>query len=367
MNKTFQLNIPRPCYENWDQMHPAQKGRFCDSCNKQVMDFSVMTDAEILNYFKHATGKICGRFDNSQLQRSLNATKIEKKKNWQWLVATILALMISTRKGYAQKKETKAVQITVNPESTMLGDTIVVEAKQSNKEVLTTKQRKPELLKANFICGKIVDENGMPIPYATVMLKDTKMGTSTDVDGNFKLQLRKYSERADITVSALGYQTVTRNVSLVVSKDTLKLNTQYEMLPEIVIHSNTKAMMGEVVTVGAVVVGCSKPAFTDTSLAAVRKALDNPVFTIIANPLKVFPNPIMRNGILNIELGITGEVQLQLLDVHGKLLVHEELPAVIKTQTIRMQLPSTLAPGIYFVKVTGIKQQKQYVEKISVQ
>ena len=82
MQKQTTLYIPKPCHENWDKMTPTQQGKFCSSCNKQVVDFSLMSDNQILNFLSHQSGKLCGRFDTQQLERPLVETKI-KKKNWR--------------------------------------------------------------------------------------------------------------------------------------------------------------------------------------------------------------------------------------------------------------------------------------------
>lgn len=68
MKNLFRLDIPKPCHENWDKMLPNEKGRFCESCAKSVIDFTAMPTAEIEAYFvQHAGKKVCGRFRNEQL------------------------------------------------------------------------------------------------------------------------------------------------------------------------------------------------------------------------------------------------------------------------------------------------------------
>ncbi|MEQ9289482.1 MAG: TonB-dependent receptor [Cyclobacteriaceae bacterium] len=52
------------------------------------------------------------------------------------------------------------------------------------------------------ITGKVTDENGDGLPGATVVQKGTSNGTTSDLDGNFKLSV---SEGATITVSFVGY------------------------------------------------------------------------------------------------------------------------------------------------------------------
>lgn len=51
-------------------MLPVEKGRYCNACAKTVIDFSVLSDAEIQAYFvEHFSEQICGHFKASQLQR----------------------------------------------------------------------------------------------------------------------------------------------------------------------------------------------------------------------------------------------------------------------------------------------------------
>src|SRR5882724_4735523 len=76
MSKHIQLNIADPCHENWDNMTPATRGKFCGSCQKQVIDFSNMSDREVAQFFKRpSTGSVCGRFMQDQLDRSIQIPK----------------------------------------------------------------------------------------------------------------------------------------------------------------------------------------------------------------------------------------------------------------------------------------------------
>ena len=82
MSKKIQLTVPTPCHENWDAMTPVEKGKFCGSCQKQVMDFTSMSDREIAQFFKKpSTGSVCGRFMNDQLDREMEIPK----KRIPWL------------------------------------------------------------------------------------------------------------------------------------------------------------------------------------------------------------------------------------------------------------------------------------------
>jgi hypothetical protein len=66
------LSVTQPCHEKWEEMTPADRGAFCQSCSKHVVDFTAMADEDILDYFKKREGQpVCGRFRNTQLNRPL--------------------------------------------------------------------------------------------------------------------------------------------------------------------------------------------------------------------------------------------------------------------------------------------------------
>ncbi len=68
------------------------------------------------------------------------------------------------------------------------------------------------------IKGKITDETGKPLPDASVKLKGTDQGTSTDANGNFVLQVPDGSHV--LTISYIGYQTIEMTAS---QNSTLKI------------------------------------------------------------------------------------------------------------------------------------------------
>lgn len=42
----MRLRIVQPCREDWDAMHPTERGRFCDVCASEVHDLSVLTERQ---------------------------------------------------------------------------------------------------------------------------------------------------------------------------------------------------------------------------------------------------------------------------------------------------------------------------------
>jgi iron complex outermembrane receptor protein len=74
------------------------------------------------------------------------------------------------------------------------------------------------------ISGKIVDKNQKILTGATVFIKETNQGLSSDLDGNFSFRLNKGSFA--IQVSYIGFKTIEKNVYL--DKDTIVTIVLYE-------------------------------------------------------------------------------------------------------------------------------------------
>lgn len=69
MNENIiKFSIPKPCHENWNEMTPDEKGRFCAVCFKSVVDFTTFDENKVQDYLmQNQNKKICGRFKNEQL------------------------------------------------------------------------------------------------------------------------------------------------------------------------------------------------------------------------------------------------------------------------------------------------------------
>ena len=67
--RKYEYNVNEPCKKSWLKMKPNDKGRYCGSCCKTVVDFSRMTENEIMKYLNlHRAEKTCGHFFTAQLE-----------------------------------------------------------------------------------------------------------------------------------------------------------------------------------------------------------------------------------------------------------------------------------------------------------
>jgi hypothetical protein len=62
------IQIQQPCTEDWKAMTPNEKGSFCQSCAKNVLDLTKMSNAEIHSVLaQNQHESICTRIQNTQL------------------------------------------------------------------------------------------------------------------------------------------------------------------------------------------------------------------------------------------------------------------------------------------------------------
>lgn len=86
------------------------------------------------------------------------------------------------------------------------------------------------------IVGKVVDKNQEPLAGATVVVKETKKGTSSDLKGEFRISMKEGNYT--IIVSYVGYKTVEQKVSLTESQDlTIVLDSDENVLDEVLVKA----------------------------------------------------------------------------------------------------------------------------------
>ncbi|MEL1243072.1 carboxypeptidase-like regulatory domain-containing protein [Flavobacterium sp. DGU11] len=215
MKKPIQISIPTPCHENWGKMTPADKGRFCASCQKNVRDFTRSSDREIAEVLKTG-GHACGRFRDSQLGRELY---VPKEKNKFWAAASAAAITLLT------------VGVTEVSAQTP------VQTEQHGSKTDDTGKSVPSG-ELKMITGTVLDEHGFVIPDAKVKIKGHNgQGVQTDLDGRYSINAKD----GDVLVfEYIGMKTQTMTViktpaSNVILEDELIYlgDVSFETVPEV--------------------------------------------------------------------------------------------------------------------------------------
>jgi hypothetical protein len=161
----IKLNIPKPCDQGWSNMTPSDNGRFCSSCQKNVIDFTNFSDNELINYL-NKNKSVCGRITENQLNRELVATR-KKPVYFNLLTTTVLTFL-----GFNSNVFSQAVPKTEQLE--------IKNLEQTN------------LVNNNLVTGKVTNEHGL-IEGVTVKIVGTDKATVTDSNGEYKI-IAKYGD-----------------------------------------------------------------------------------------------------------------------------------------------------------------------------
>ncbi|MCF6131845.1 carboxypeptidase-like regulatory domain-containing protein [Flavobacterium wongokense] len=167
------ISIPKPCHENWEGMTPEDKGRFCNSCQKKVFDFTKSSDREIVTAFQQ-NENLCGRFMETQLNRDLIKPE---RKNSIWMAASsaiISFLGLGTHEATAQGEPIKTEQ---------------TDRKIVGKPAAPIKQGEVATNPEIEVSGIVSDKSGQ-LPGATVSVKGTDVHVQTDFDGVFTIKAK---------------------------------------------------------------------------------------------------------------------------------------------------------------------------------
>ena len=189
--KKFSIQIPKPCSEDWNQMTPMEKGRFCAVCEREIYDFSTYTQRELLQHIKQE-GKICGRVPANFIGTTLVDIPSNTGLRFQGIIAVAINLLFLTATTSSQGQESVKTE-RVNKVSHVTQSPSVEKRKEAGK---------------NEIRGQVVDEYGNAIPGASVWIRSLNLTTSTDIKGNFKLALpEKHSKKLQVEVQFIGMET----------------------------------------------------------------------------------------------------------------------------------------------------------------
>lgn len=200
MKNAIQISIPTPCNENWQEMTVVDIGKFCSSCQKTVIDFTNISDREIINIF-NKSNNLCGRFNENQLNRTIVAPK-EKSSLWIAASAAVVSFFtIGNHESIAQG-EPKTVQTDkrINEKTTSLGNVEIV------------------------VSGKILSDAQEYIPQTIYIKNLTTKEEITSNDGFFSVKLNKvekiyfYTKEDDIDSKVITFKENNDNYTVLFRK-----------------------------------------------------------------------------------------------------------------------------------------------------
>lgn len=92
------------------------------------------------------------------------------------------------------------------------------------------------------INGRVVDSlNSNGLPGATVVLTGTRVGTFTDLNGNFSLYISEPSETINLTINYIGYNTKSISIKISENKNhVIFLSETVETMDEVIVNGNAQ-------------------------------------------------------------------------------------------------------------------------------
>jgi hypothetical protein len=194
--QSYKLTIDNPCGQEWTSMTQNEIGKYCLHCSKTVVDFTTLTDAEIVQIIGQTSGKLCGRLTKPQLNRVLESNIHSNNSRFYKILAGLL-LIGTAENSLATDKPFNQMEIILASGN----------EKQIKQECIANETPTVDSLK-NLVQGEILDaQSKEPLVFASVLIKGTNTGALTDMEGKFNLIIPENlsSENITLIVSYTGY------------------------------------------------------------------------------------------------------------------------------------------------------------------
>jgi len=330
----LQLSIPEPCHENWDHMTPTQQGRFCNACAKEVVDFSEMSDTEVLNYFnKNITGKVCGRAYPDQLDRVI-AMPEKPKRKWYWNYAAAFFLF------FAKSNVSKAQG--------------VVAFKPNANDTVKQKPTQQAQLRIGGISSGISVKEGPPLVIIDGFPRSENELNKIDPDDIASIDILKGTQAGAL----FGEAGAKNGVIIVRTKkknevaDTVPVYRELDVVKVSAASSQIrKGSIGFEGMLGGMTAGMSiKFTIADTLKSFVKN---------IVSPLKIYPNPVLRGQVFNVAFTAKQNTSyiIQVINTAGVVLSRQKVTTAAKECTQQLQVNSHWAAGMYYAVIFDDKNK----------
>lgn len=226
-------------------MTPQQQGRFCDSCQKCVVDFTGFTDAQLYQFIKEHHGqKVCGRFRSTQLNRQINIPPQPHSQLYKWIIAAGLALVfVAAPEGRAFAQAPKAVEQTPIPQD---ADKTKADSFSIVGLTLGTQNEVVSGVKIKVYEGGKEVATAYSDDDAQYVIKNLPLGrydVTAEYDGYRKLIMQ------GVIVSNKHFTEIKWKMVAATAKDSLPIVTEYRVpLSDKFLGGSTNTMTGEIET-----------------------------------------------------------------------------------------------------------------------
>ncbi len=206
------------CDQRWEDMTPNERGRLCAKCSKTIVDFRKMSDSDIARTHAFAEESVCGVYEPKQMRtpkRKMSRHRINKR------LSVFMASL-----GFLFSEQVEA-QEPVPKEQTIKREDI-----QKMQERAGPLDHGPQFQDTLIVTGKVLGERGAPLPFVAIHAKGTKIGTTSDFDGNYTLGIpRDLSSPKDVVLvfTYVGYDTksIDMGKALITTQNPVVVNMEF--------------------------------------------------------------------------------------------------------------------------------------------
>ncbi|MGG9971922.1 T9SS type A sorting domain-containing protein [Ferruginibacter sp. SUN002] len=319
-----QLNIAKPCHENWDAMTPTEKGKFCSSCQKTVVDFTLMSDGELLRYLSSIKEKnICGNLYTDQLNRPILMPKEPAKPlPWYWSFVMMISLLFSKS---------------------------LLKAQSVKGEVSTRPTNENVLLRGKIKCVKPVDTDTIP---ADKPLLDTLVNDTVVVTGYVTKKVQDVTGAITIIKSPKPKLYV---VDGVVEESISDIDPKQIESIDVLKESPSSVIYGRISS-DVVVITTKKKTTSELPEKITRFFQDTltSITSIKNEQIRVYPNPLMAGERITVAFKVknAGIFNLTILNDLGVAVLQKKITVNIKKHVESLETLTTWTSGMYFIKLT---------------
>ena len=156
-----------------------------------------------------------------------------------------------------------------------------------------------------LVTGTVVDDTGLPLPGASILIKGTSKGTQTDFDGHFSLNVQNGQE---LVVSYLGYHST--ELPIYSSVMNIRLDQDASQLDEVVVLGyGSQTKKNYTGSVSSVLAG--KASGLAVGSASTIKIRGNTSFNSNSNPLYIVDGvPISSEEVLDIDSDMIASIDV---------------------------------------------------------
>lgn len=163
---SLKIQMVNPCEEEWNSMTQVEHGRFCNLCNKAVIDFTRFSKSELADYFLKNPFPVCGRIHEFQSNVEIPIETKRQLKNFQLQKVAATAMTIFSLGGNGGAHASNHLNARIENGSSFFKNQY--SGKQNDTIVIT---------------GKVTNDLNEPLSNATVQFENKEY--KTNLNGEF--------------------------------------------------------------------------------------------------------------------------------------------------------------------------------------